>query len=312
MARTARGQQQQARYRKAQAELDKRLAHNAKRRKEDRKPVEQMRISPGDPEATLGLDKERVYRPVYNTQLVCDLDRDFYLAYDAYSGVQDAATLLGMVGRLRYFLPWADIHRLPGDAGYATGPNLRELEQEKISLLAPWQENDWTSAKKGNKQIPKSEFRWDEASKTYVCPEGRVLSYVRTQTKTRDGKEQKHRQYRCAAGHCQSCRRQQECTNRPQSGRMVVRSEYEEEVDRHKTRMQTDEARALYKKRKEQIERRIADSKQHRDLRRLSMRGQAGAKLQVGLTVLANNLVVFDKLSRAAHDVNPSPSSPSK
>ena len=37
------------------------------------------------------------------------------------------------------------------------------------------------------------------------------------------------------------------------------------------------------------------------------MRGQAGAQLQLGLTALANNLVVFDKLSKADDHATPSP-----
>ena len=41
-----------------------------------------------------------------------------------------------------------------------------------------------------------------------------------------------------------------------------------------------------------------ADLKEHRGLRRLSGRGQKRAEAQVGLTVLANNLVALDGLRR--------------
>ncbi len=310
MAQTSSGRQEQRRhYHKVQQELDKRLRHNAKRRKADRKAVEQVRISPGDPEASLGLDKERVYRPLYNSQVMCDLDTDFYLAYGIFSGVQDGATLLPMLGRLHYFVPGVDIDWLMTDAGYANGSNLRELEEEEIALLAPWQENDWSKGKKAKKQIPKSEFVWDEQSQTYRCPEGHTLKYQRTQTIQRGDHQEKHRQYRCPAEHCLNCPRQGECTSKPASGRMVVRNEYEEEVLRHKKRMEAQEAKELYRKRKEQVERRYADSKQHRGLRRLSMRGKDGAHLQLGLTVLAGNLVTFDKLASALQDASPSPSS---
>ncbi len=81
---------------------------------------------------------------------------------------------------------------------------------------------------------------------------------------------------------------------------MVIRGEYEEEVLRHQARMSSEWAKALYKRRKEQIERRIADSKEHRGLRRLCMRGQEGAHTQVGFTVLASNIVTFDKLEQRA------------
>jgi transposase len=295
MAGTPQGrQQQQQRYLKAQKELDRRLQLNAQRRKEDRKPPNQVRLSLGDVEATLGLDKEKVYRPLYNVQLVSDLKTDFCLAYAVFSGVPDGATLPSMLTRLSYFLG-RPLRQLLADAGYATGANLRLLEGEDIELIAPWQENDWTEAKKKNKQIPKKDFVWDEGQRQYLCPEGHALKYVRTQTKHRGEVVEKHQMYQCVGGHCAHCPRRSACTTAA-GGRIVMRNEYEEEMQRHQARMQTAEARQLYQKRKEQIERRVADSKEHRQLRKLSMRGQEGARLQVGLTVLANNMVVLAKL----------------
>jgi len=274
------------------------MAGSTTRILEDRKPAEKVRISLGDPEATLGFDKEKVYRPLFNVQLVSDLKTDFCLAYGVYSGVQDAATLQPMLGRIEYFLD-EKIKRLMTDAGYANGATLRLMEGEHVELIAPWQENDWTKDKKANKKIPKSAFIWDVQKQTYRCPEGHELKYLRTQTKQRGEVEEKHQQYRCPSEHCQNCPRQKECTKNAKAGRMVVRNEYEPEVQRHRERMQAEEAKELYKKRKEQIERRYADSKEHRHLRKLSMRGLAGANVQIGLTVLANNMVTYDKLETA-------------
>jgi hypothetical protein len=298
MAKTARGRQQQyERYLKVEKELDKRLAQNSKRRKEDRKPVERVKISPGDAEATLGLDKEKVYRPLYNVQLISDLHTDFLLAYEVFSGVPDAATLVPMVQRLDDCLE-AWVRQMLLDAGYLTGANLRWAEGERLEPVGPYQENDWTAHKKGKKQIPKSEFVWQAATQTYRCPQGHELNYVRTQRRQRGEVEEKHQVYRCAPAHCQGCPRQSDCTRNAGAGRTVLRNEYEAEVERHRARMQAEPTRQLYRKRKEQIERRIADGKQHRQLRRLSLRGLAGARVQVGLLVLAHNLVLLAKRLR--------------
>jgi transposase len=308
LARTARGRQrQQEHYQKAAKELGKRLVHNSKRRKEDRKEEGQVRISLGDPEATLGLDKEKVYRPMYNAQLTSDLKTDFCLGYGVYRGTQDAVTFKSMLARVEYFTG-KKVERAMVDAGYATGANLREAESRHLELIAPYQENDYSKKKaggKGKKQIAKSEFRWDEQKRTYVCPEGREMKYVRTQTKQRGENQEKHQQYRCPGEYCRQCPRQKECTKNPQAGRMVVRGEYEEEVQRHKTRMSSEQAKRLYQKRKEQIERRFADSKEHRGLRKLSMRGEDGARTQVGLTVLAGNIAVYDKLQQRSSGKTP-------
>ena len=43
-------------------------------RTENRKPSEKILVSWADPESVFGLDKFKVYRPLYNVQLMRDLD----------------------------------------------------------------------------------------------------------------------------------------------------------------------------------------------------------------------------------------------
>jgi transposase len=300
LAKSPRGRKDQhKRYRKAAEELGKRLQHNSKRRKEDRKAVDKVMISLGDAQAVLGLDKEKVYRPLYNLQWASDLNTDFCLGYGVYCTTQDSETLLAMLERVEYFTG-KKVKRAMTDGGYVTGANLRKLERKQIELIAPSPDSEKDQekgkGKKEDKKIPKSKFTWDREKEVYICPQGQELKYVRTQTKVRAGVQEKHQQYRCAAEKCRNCPRQKECTSSSATGRMVVRNEYEEERQRHKERMEAEQAKKTYAKRKEQIERQIADSKEHRNLRRLSMRGKEGARLQMGLVALAHNMVVFDKL----------------
>ena len=72
------------------------------------------------------------------------------------------------------------------------------------------------------------------------------------------------------------------------------RNPYQEEIDRLKARMQTEEAKSLYKYRGQTIERVFADFKEHRNLRRF--RGLSRARTQIGLTVLGHNLRILAKL----------------
>ena len=69
----------------------------------------------------------------------------------------------------------------------------------------------------------------------------------------------------------------------------MKRSEHEGLVEQLQQRMQTEEAKQLYKQRGQSVELRFADSKEHRGLRQLSGRGLARAKIEVGLVVLAHN-----------------------
>lgn len=63
-------------------------------------------------------------------------------------------------------------------------------------------------------------------------------------------------------------------------------------------RRKSEEAKQVYKLRKQTVELANADMKEHRRLRKLSGRGRKRAEAQVGLTVLAHELVVLEGLRR--------------
>ncbi|MBO0700188.1 MAG: hypothetical protein J2P46_17445, partial [Zavarzinella sp.] len=57
--------EQKQRYAHAAEVMGQRLAANARRRSDKRKPADQVRVSPADPEAAPARDKEGVFRPLY-------------------------------------------------------------------------------------------------------------------------------------------------------------------------------------------------------------------------------------------------------
>lgn len=296
LAKTVQGRtRQQKSCVKAMSQLNLRLEANRKRRKEDRKPDDQVRVSLGDSEAVLGLDKHKVYRPLYNEQLVSDLQTDFYLGYDVFATTNDTGTFEPMLARVEYFTG-QKLNGMLGDAAYISGANLRHAEQKKVNLIGPYQENDYSS-KKQAKQLAKKAFVWNKDKGVYVCPEGKELKLLKTQNRKKGDRVEKESTYGCALEVCSQCPRRQECLKSEKSGRTLRRGEYEEEVERHREKMSQATMLLLYGERKK-VERRIADGKEHRDLRRLSMRGRQGGKTQVGLVMLAGNLVEMDKQLR--------------
>ena len=62
------------RYEKAQARLDQLQAENAARTSSKRKKPEKIVVSVSEPEAVPGRDKLKTFRPLYNVQLMYDLD----------------------------------------------------------------------------------------------------------------------------------------------------------------------------------------------------------------------------------------------
>jgi hypothetical protein len=72
---------------------------NAQRPASQRQASGQIGVSPGDPEAALGLDKEHVFRPLYTVQTVRDVTSPFILGYEVFAQASDAATLPPMLRR---------------------------------------------------------------------------------------------------------------------------------------------------------------------------------------------------------------------
>ena len=99
--------------------------------------------------------------------------------------------------------------------------------------------------------------------------------------------------YRCPPAHCAGCPLQRRCTRNPQAGRTISRSEHEGLIEALRARMATAEAKEVYRLRRQTVELVNADWKEHRQLRRFSGRGLARARGQVGLIVLAHNLLTL-------------------
>lgn len=295
--------EQKERYQHAAEVLRERQAANAQRRSCNRKPAEKVLVSPTDPDAVLARDKLNVFRPLYSVQLLRDLDSPLVFSYDVLTQNNDNGVLEPMVERMAH-----SVGRKPDellvDSGYVSVHHLDFCSQAGITLYGPCQENDYT-ARNGKKtqrnqhtELPKSAFRWLEEEQTYQCPEGHRLRFTKTQTQRRADHMITLALYTCPAEHCVACPRQQACTRTPQKGRSVSRMENEDLLDALRARMQTDEAKRLYKLRSQTVELNYADMKEHRGLRRFHGRGLRRVTAEVGSLVLAHNMLHVEEQSR--------------
>ena len=288
--------QQREHYRHVQRCLRERHRENDQRRSSKRKPRDKVLVSLTDPETALGPDKDKVYRPLYNIQFLRDLDSPLILGYDVFAQVNDSGTLPILVERTVHLIGHKP-ETLLADAGYVSLRDLFFCEDHGITLYAPFQENDQSKARQKKKscnqftQLPKTEFTWLENQQTFQCPAGHRLRFSCRKKEQRFDHQVALRLYVCPAEYCLACPRQAECTRNPEKGRMVSRMEHEELLDQLVARMQTEEAKTLYRLRKQTVELSFADMKEHRGLRRLSCRGRRRAKNQVACTVLAHNLL---------------------
>jgi hypothetical protein len=292
-------EEQRRRYRRASERLSELHAVNNRQDPKRRRKPEKIVVSASDPEAALGRDKHNVFRPLYNVQLVRDLDSQLCLSYEVFAQPTDAGTLGPMLERVANATGVKPTAMLV-DAGYVTACNLAICDQAGIVLYGPWQENDFSQKKtrQGAKPRPlgKEHFTWVPEQNMYRCPEGHPMPWIGHQKRRQsDGQINVVHSYRCSPQRCRACARQAECSTNPNRGRAVKRSEHEALVEAHRARMATPEAKSLYRLRSQTVELGFADFKEHRSMRRFSGRGQRRARRQVGLTVLAHNLLVVHR-----------------
>jgi hypothetical protein len=292
--------EQAERYRRAQSRLDEFQAINQRQNPARRRPREKIMVSATDPVAALGRDKQKVFRPLYNLQLVRDVDSPLTLGYQVFAQNTDGGTFQPMLRRVRVEmrLPLAE---LLCDAGYVTGCNLAICHQEKVALYGPWQENDYhrPAAQGKPRMIPKEQFRWLPEENQYRCPQGHPLRWIGKEKRIQtDGEINVMHRYRCSPEHCRACSQQPQCTKSPARGRAVKRSEHEDLVVAHRARMDTEEAKAVYRLRKQTVELGYADLKANRHLRDFSGRGLCRVRTETGLNELTHNLMVVERALR--------------
>jgi transposase len=292
-------EEQRRRYRRARERLIELHAVNNRQEPKRRRKPEKIVVSTSDPEAALGRDKYNVFRPLYNVQLVCDLDSPLYLCYEVFAQPTDAGTFGLMLERVTN---GTDVkpQAMLVDAGYVTACNLAICDQAGIALYGPWQENDFSQEKKKQgakpRAIGKEHFTWLPEQNMYRCPEGHPMPWIGHEKRPQsDGQINVVHSYRCSPRNCRECPRHAACTTNPNRGRAVKRSEHEALIEAHRARMATAEAKRLYRLRGQTVELGFADFKQHRSLRQFSGRGPYRARRQVGLTVLVHNLLVIHR-----------------
>lgn len=308
MARTPKGRiSQQKRFEQAAEELARRQRENAKRTKDRRLANDKIQVSLSEPEAPLGRDKEKVFCPLYTSQYVVEPTSLVILAYDVFAQTTDAGCLPIMLDKTEAVIGHP-LDMAIADGGYASLLDIQACEKRGTELIAgPIKDEEQKSEKPKNSKAPKkktpkldkSEFTFVPEEQLYRCPEGHKLELRQTaRAKRRGGETVVELRFQCSPEHCVGCRRQPHCVDNPHRGRLIKRLEGQELLDAHREKMKTDRAKKLYRTRGQVIERAFADTKQHRQGRRFHGRGLQRAKAEVGLLVLAQNLLAILRLRK--------------
>ena len=111
-------------------------ARNARRPRDQRQDAEKIVISTSDFQAALGRDKEKVFRPLYNLQVVQDIESPLVLGYEVFAQATDAGTLMPLRQRA-HDLTGIWLKEILADAGYASALDLFDSRKRMCNCMPP-------------------------------------------------------------------------------------------------------------------------------------------------------------------------------
>ena len=164
------------------------------------------------------------------------------------------------------------------DAGYLTAPICKGLEDRDVYGVIGYRRSPHIKGR-----LYKRDYIYDAQADGYRCPGGQLLSY---RTTNRAG----YREYRSDPSLCRACPLLGQCTSNAHAVKTVTRhvwEAYKEKIDSHRL---TKEGKAIYRRRKETIERSFADAKQLHGHRYIRMRGLLRAQEQCLLSAACQNM----------------------
>lgn len=294
----------------AEEVLRQRLAENAKKPKKSRREEKNIVVSLTDPEAPFARDKEKTFCFLYTTQFMVDASSLMVLGYSVAAENTDVGTLAPVIDHVQELIG-GTLQQVSADAGYTSVLDLQDCADRNINLIAPVQQNSFTEQKqieesqspssKSLPQIHRDEFRWLEEEQTYQCPQGHRLEYQYLERVTKHGgRKVVTRRYRCSPTHCTACPIASRCAKNPQNGRTITRMDGQELIDAQREKMKQEEIKSIYRMRGQTIERAFGDAKSHRSFGRFHGRGLSRARPEVGLLVMAQNMLTLHRLQTKA------------
>jgi transposase len=184
------------------------------------------------------------------------------------------------------------------DGGYHTAANLEAGDQRNQTLVMS---ERYGESVRG--PYFKDRFIYDEATDSYQCPQGQTLPFRSSMAKG----NALIRLYRASRVDCRACPAFGICTKDKHTGRALWIGSADLLLRRHRAWMETDEARALYARRKTLIEPVFGILKEQMGGRRFLLRGLANVQAEFALLAAAFNLKTLWRFWSAGLRPAPSP-----
>jgi transposase len=280
-ARERAAKEKQARLEQALDELEK-IRQQPRRRT----PPEQVRASMTDPEARL-MKTRTGYGLNYNVQISTDAEAGAVVNVEVSQGATDAEALTEAVDQIEARLGQKPKQML-ADAEYTVHENVIAMDQKKVDFIGALRPPPEGLIAQRKRMFGPAAFTYEPCTDTVRCAHGKTLR--RVSRETRDFHHYTH--YQADAADCGSCPYRGLCSpNQP--SRTFRRSEPISIIAAFRARMETEEAKAIYKQRSRIAEFTNAWIKEKLGLRQFSVRGRAKAQMETLWAALTLNIQLW-------------------
>jgi len=262
---------------------------------QDRQDSEKaVRVSESDPEARVMKQPDGGFAPSYNVQICTEASNKIIVAVETTQAGTDYDELVHGIDAVH-----ANTEKTPEqmvvDGGYIKNANIEDAAERGVDLIGPVAESNPAASLKKRGVSPDfypDKFRYDGQTDTFTCPAEKTLTFQRSSR--HDGRIE--HQYRAKAADCEVCPFRDQCCPKT-SPRMVIRKEDSEAVKAFRAKMQTEQAKQIYRARAEVAETPNAWIKAKFGLRQFRLRGLRKVSIEAVWACLTYNIRQWIRLS---------------
>ena len=247
----------------------------------EREKLEKVNVT--EPDSRLMKDSRGVIQPSHNGQIAVDDKDQVIVAADVSQNATDHAEFAPMVERVE-----RNLGALPdkgtADAGYSSYDNLEYAEGKRLDMYMPDNFLEALDEKEEcEKRYHKSNFCYDGARDTYICPEGKALK--RWAEQKREGKPPLI-VYRGES--CGECPVRERCTRG--ETRTVSRDGREPLLEAMRQKLRSEEGKRIYAKRGYTVEPVFGEIKWDGRKPAMDLRGSVKVRGEFSLMCLVHNV----------------------
>ena len=258
------------------------------------------RASGTDPEAHVMRNGEGGTVPSYNVQLVTDTTHGLVVNVEATTDAIDYRQLEPALQRCKEALGQLP-KQLVADGDYTNHASVQGAAASGVDFYGSWQDS-WKpvehDAQGRSGAFISSAFPYDAEHDIYLCPAGQQLPH---KTVIHRGHGVLTHLYKAPAAACFSCVYRDQCASkkpRPKWRRIITRIEQPAATVAFKAKMETEEAKQIYRQRSQIAEFPHAWIKERCGLRQFRCRGQKKTSMEATWACLSYNIIRWFSIRR--------------